>query len=531
MRRTRWLNTAGLALLLAISLVIFTGPAWADGPAKNVILLIGDGMGWWHVDATERYLNDGPLAMKTLKHLGYMTTYMRNPVDPSGPISDEHWEDGSVVGTYDPVQGGYTPWEKIPVPAYVQQGATDSAAAASAMNNGHKSAEGTMNVIPKAEGYDSDKPWGVQYFNTIADYGDAAGKATGTVTSVHFYHATPAAAVVKTQTRKNFHEQIRQMLDSHLDVIMGAGHPYYDDDGNRATPDWAASEWSVNEGPYLENGDGEALYNAAAAGYKGRAFVETKADFEALANGAYPGGTPDRVLGVAQVAETLQFNRGGSSYSSVSTPHSVPALDGALLTKVPSLETMTKGALKVLEKNANGFWLMVEGGAIDWAGHAGNLKRDIEETIDFDNSVQAVMDWVSDPSNGSSWSNTLVIVTADHECGHLQPVGDAHGNNVPANECWGVNCEGWGKHTNELIPIWAQGPCAKSLAAKTTGDYRDNTDIFKVMYEAVSGKEWNYFCFAEGNFGKFPSDSLQTFHACATLRQAQGRLLREAQLR
>ena len=493
MRKACWMKKVRLFLLLAISFVIFTGPAWADGPAKNVILLIGDGMGWWHVDATERFLNKGPLAMKTLEHLGYMTTFMLNPVEPSGPISGEYWEDACTVGDYDPVQGGYTPWEKTPVPAYAREGATDSAAAAGAMNNGCKCSKYTLNVKAKTEGYDSDKPWDVQYFSTIADYADAAGKATGTVTSVHFYHATPAAAVVKTQTRKNFHEKIRQMLDSHLDVIMGAGHPYYDDDGNRATPDWGASEWSVNEGPYLENGDGEALYNAAAAGYKGRVFVETKADFEALANGTYPGGTPDRVLGVARVAETLQSNRGGSGYSSAAAPHSVPALDGALLSTVPSLETMTKGALKVLEKNPKGFWLLVEGGAIDWAGHRNNLKRDIEETIDFDNSVQAVMDWVSEPSNGSSWSNTLVIVTADHECGQLQPVGHVHGKAVLSKECWGENCKGWDKHTNELIPIWAQGPRAKSLAAKTTGDYRDNTDIFKVMYEAVSGKEWDYF--------------------------------------
>ena len=406
MRRTRGLKIAGWVLLLVVLLAIYAGSAWADGPAKNVILLIGDGMGWWHVDATERYLNDGSLAMQTLEHLGYMTTFMLNPAEPSGPISGEYWEDGSTVGDYDPVQGGYTPWEKTPVPAYVQQGATDSAAAAGAMYDGYKCAKYTLNVKAKAEGYDSEKPWDVKFLNTIVDYAGISGKATGTVTSVHFYHATAAAAVVKTQTRKNFHEKIRQMLDSHLDVIMGGGHPYYNDDGQSVTPDWAASNWSVNQGPYLENGDGEALYNAAAAGYKGRAFVETKADFEALANGTYPGGTPDRVLGVAQVAETLQFNRGGSTYSTVSAPHSVPALDGALLTNVPSLETMTKGALKVLEKNANGLWLMVEGGAIDWAGHAGNLKRDIEETIDFDNSVQAVMDWVSDPSNGSSWSNT-----------------------------------------------------------------------------------------------------------------------------
>ncbi|MBI4777250.1 MAG: alkaline phosphatase [Deltaproteobacteria bacterium] len=486
------------ALFLAISLAIFAGSATADGPAKYVILLIGDGMGWWQADAAERYLNGGPLAMKGLEHFGYMTTYMRNPTDPKGPLSGEYWEDGSVVGSYDPARGGYTPWEKNPVPAYVQQGATDSAAAAGAMLDGHKCAKYTLNVKAKAEGYDAGKPWEVKFLNTIVDYAVAAGKGTGAVTSVNFYHSTPAASVVKSPYRKNHSEKIRQMMDSKLDVIMGAGHPYYDDNGRSVTPDWSKSEWSMNRGPYLENGDGEALFNAAVAGYGGRTFIETKADFEALAHGAHPGGAPHRVMGVAQVAATLQFNRGGSSYGSASTPDTLPALDGALVPNAPSLETMTKGALKVLEKNPNGFWLMVEGGAIDWAGHAGNLKRNIEEIIDFDHSVRAVLDWVHDPSNGSNWTNTLVIVTADHETGQLQPVGNVYGNDVLAHECWGVNCEGWARHTNQLVPIWAQGLCAKSLAARRTGDYRDNTDIFKVMYEAVTGKAVDNASYLDG---------------------------------
>ena len=61
---------------------------------------------------------------------------------------------------------------------------------------------------------------------------------------------------------------------------------------------------------------------------------------------------------------------------------------------------MTKAALNVLDNNRNGFTLMIEGGAVDWAGHAFNSGRLIEEQDDFDKSVEAVVNWVED---SSSW--------------------------------------------------------------------------------------------------------------------------------
>jgi len=78
---------------------------------------------------------------------------------------------------------------------------------------------------------------------------------------------------------------------------------------------------------------------------------------------------------------------------------------------------------------------MIEGGAIDVAAHANNMYAMIGEMIDFNEAVQAVIDWVEDPSNGSDWNNTLVIVTGDHESGYLtagpgvfpdEPIGDVN---------------------------------------------------------------------------------------------------------
>jgi alkaline phosphatase len=78
-------------------------------------------------------------------------------------------------------------------------------------------------------------------------------------------------------------------------------------------------------------------------------------------------------------------------------------------------------------------------------------------------------------------------VTADHECGHLQPVGQVTGDEVINHQCWGVDCQKWGEHTNSLVPIYARGFGAKSLRARFNGDCRDNTDIFRTMYRATYG--------------------------------------------
>jgi alkaline phosphatase len=424
--------------------------------------------------------------METLQYRGYMTTFMKNAATGAGGhAGDEFWDDPSEIGSYDPDLGGRTPWDRVPVPPYVQEGATDSAAAASAMYAGEKTCKYCLNVVAKVNGYPAHLPFSVKYLPTIVEYAEAMGKATGVVTSVNFNHATAAAAVVKTQYRKNHGEKARQMIYSDVDVIMGGGHPCYDRNGKQTPCDYRG--FSRNEGPYLADEDGGSLYKRVTHGFKGRTYVETKPDFEDLGDGdGYFRGKamPIRVFGLAQVAATLQQDR----HRDDGDPSDDWKVGGqAFVPNVPSLEIMTRGALEVLEQDEDGFWLMVEGGAIDWACHANDMTRMLEEVIDFDRAVQAVIDWVEDPSNGGNWENTLVIVTADHECGHLQPAGDVTGDAVIQNQCWGVDCTGWDDHTNSLVPIYAQGPGAKWLRARFKGDYRDNTGIFWIMHKAMHG--------------------------------------------
>lgn len=139
--------------------------------------------------------------------------------------------------------------------------------------------------------------------------------------------------------------------------------------------------------------------------------VETKADFEALTSGP----TPTKLLGVPQVAGTLQQNRGRNRVTlppaevKTRAPFSAP-----MNRNVPTLTTMTKAAINCLDKNPQGFYLMIEGGAVDHANHANEADRMIEEQIDYVQAVEAVVAWVESHGN---WDDTLLILTADHETG------------------------------------------------------------------------------------------------------------------
>lgn len=127
----------------------------------------------------------------------------------------------------------------------------------------------------------------------------------------------------------------------------------------------------------------------------------------------------------------------------------------AYIDGVPTLETMTKGALKQLEDNEDGLFLMVEGGAVDWAAHANATGAIIEEQIDFNHAVAAGVDWVE---TESSWDETLMIVLTDH--GNGMPMGpnsdeiafqmiENNGAGVLPGVMWHS-----GDHTTENTLLW-----------------------------------------------------------------------------
>jgi alkaline phosphatase len=452
-------------MLAAIALTAIVVAAVADDAAakrsrqpveraKNVIVLISDGMGYNQLAAAD-YFEYGATGMQVYEAFPVrtaMSTY-------------------SFYGSYDPLQA----WGVF---SYVQANATDSAAAATAMSTGVKTYDAGLGV-------DVAK----QPLVHVAEEAERRGKATGVVTSVEWSHATPAGFVAHNVSRNNYAAIANEMIaQSATDVVMGAGSPVFDDDGAPRTP--------TSESMYKYVG-GSATWAALQAGTAGGdadgdgdadpwALIQSKDEFEALAVAV---DVPARVCGTAQVATTLQQGRGGDG---MAAPWVVP-----FNADVPDLQTMTQGALNVLDEDEDGFFLMVEGGAVDWAGHANQPGRVIEEQIDFNAAVDAVVAWVDEHSN---WGETLVIVTGDHETGYLWGPGtaanaDGSGRWMPvvnngAGVLPGMQFNS-GDHTNSLIPFFAKGSAARHLRERATlidpvrGAYLDNTDIAEVIFRTM----------------------------------------------
>lgn len=431
----------GLALAFSVSLVTTQAVAHPKSKrVKNVVILIGDGMGFNHVDAGSYWMygrGRSQVYQRFAQQLAMRTNSANNPAG------------------YDPVQA----WSVF---SYVMSGATDSASAGTAMSTGVKNYDGSIGVDVN-----------YQPLVHLLQRAELLGKATGVVTSVQFSHATPASFVAHNMSRNNYTQIAREMIsDSACEVVMGCGHPEYDNDGmRRATPKFsyvAQDTWNllVNGVPCADaNGDGVP---------DPWVLVEDVRDFRRLINGP----APDRVCGVTRVYSTLQQSRSGDGFAD---PYVVP-----FNADLPSLVEMSLGAMNVLDADRDGFVLMIEGGAIDWASHGNQSGRFIEEQVDFNRTVEAVRHYLQ---RRGLWKETLVIVTADHECGMLTgPDSDPGWTPIINNGPRRLPGMEWhsSDHTNSLVPFYADGPGAELFATKVIGKdpvyglYFDNTEIHNV---------------------------------------------------
>ncbi|WP_282853122.1 alkaline phosphatase [Gulosibacter sediminis] len=451
------LSVCGTAAAVALGSFAFATPASAataaDGP-KNVILLIGDGMGYNHLDNMNAYENNEVYWQVDRGGDNKVKPWGGNSTPTEGFQSWEHTSMETAWYEQTPYDS-FTAWNDF---ESSKENPTDSAAAGTAMATGHKTYNAGIGVD-----YEGN------VVENVSERADALDKSAGVVSSVPFSHATPAAFSAHNANRNDYHGiAADQISNGYMDVVMGAGHPYYNDDNEQqATGDFS----------YIS----EESYNQLAAGETDFTFVEDDADFEALTTGE----TPETVFGLAQVGSTLQQGRS----------------DEAAYNDVVSLSTMTEGALNVLDNNENGFFLMVEGGAIDWAGHANQTQRDIDETVDFSAAVDSVVNWVE---TNSSWDDTLVIVTADHETGYLSGanyVTDNDGNQIPVEGSTDYVLGDWGpmtpngtgtpatqdwfsnNHTTMLVPYFVKGAYSEDLLGFATGhdlvrtDYLSNVDM------------------------------------------------------
>ncbi|HGJ66859.1 TPA: alkaline phosphatase [bacterium] len=477
------------ALLIGLLMFFVSSSVFAEG-AKNIIVMISDGCGYNQIDATSiyQYGKTGTQVYERFPVKYAMATFSAGDFDNSG-----NWK---YRGSYDPAQA-WTWFE------YVKNGYTDSASAGTAMSTGIKTYDAGIGVDV------NKKP--LKHYMQLAK---ELGKATGVITSVQFSHATPATHIAHNVSRNNYAEIAREMiLDSKADLIMGCGHPLFD---NNAQPTMEIDYKYVGGQAVWEglltgltdfdlDGDGvndNSLEDIDGDGKPDKwTLIQDVVEFQALMN----GDTPKRVIGVPKVYQTLQYRRKTSLGEGYSSKNEKIPYETPLNQNVPTLVEMTKGALNFLHNNPKGFTLMIEGGAVDWACHDNSSARMIEEEIDFNKSVEAVIDWVNQNSN---WNETLLIVTGDHECGYLTGPGSGPEPDDPNDDIKPVwnplvnngagNLPGmeWhsGNHTNSLIPFFAKGAGASFFATKVAGvdsvrgSYIDNTEIAKVIFELHSMK-------------------------------------------
>ncbi len=442
-----------MRLSVAMSLVLVTAaatPAVYPAPekplAKNIIIMIADGSGYNQNDAATMY------------------QYGVTGVQPWDAFPFRF-----AVSTYSADGWGYDPalaWSDYD---YVKTGWTDSAAAATAMATGVKTYDAAIGVDPNGNPVPN-----------VLEKAEGQGRATGVVTTVPVSHATPGGFVAHNVFRDNYAQIAQEMvLESAADVIMGAGNPWFDEDGKPVAT------------PAYDYAGGQATWDALVAGTAGGdadgdgdadpwTLIQARSEFQALATGP----TPARVIGVAQVHSTLQEFRSGDG---LAAPYVVPLNEW-----VPTLAEMSMAALNVLDEDPDGFFLMVEGGAVDWAGHYNHPGRLIEARIDFNHAVEAVLGWIERNSN---WGETLLIVTSDHETGYLWGPGTGPDgwlqlvNNGAAQQP-GMQFDG-PNHTNSLVPLWAKGNAGhlfRRFAVNSDplrGPYIDNTNIATVMFRAL----------------------------------------------
>jgi hypothetical protein len=154
--------------------------------------------------------------------------------------------------------------------------------------------------------------------------------------------------------------------------------------------------------------------------------------------------------------------------------HLTYVVDRPSPTPEPTLREMSRAALDALDRDGQGFFLMIEGGRIDHAGHENNLARNIGETLDFDDTVAMVTAWAR------GRGNVTVLVTADHECGGLEIVTPR-----PAGQYPEVRWR-WGNHTNDRVALFAEGPGTEPLDG-VAGGAVDQRWIYELSRARIDG--------------------------------------------
>ena len=225
---------------------------------------------------------------------------------------------------------------------------------------------------------------------TILERAEAAGLATGLVSDTRLTHATPASFAAHEPHRSLENEIAADMLSSGADVLLGGGARHFA--AQDVTPGRSAELGAPFPLQSRRADERDLLEQARSDGYA-LAFTA-----EQLRQAQVTGG---KVLG-------LFANSSMQDAITEARTREAAAVDPA---RAPTLREMSLAALDLLDADEDGFFLMIEGGQIDWAGHANDAGWMLHEMRRFEATVAAVLEWME------GRDDTLLVVTADHETG------------------------------------------------------------------------------------------------------------------
>ncbi len=274
---------------------------------------------------------------------------------------------------------------------------TDSAAAATQMATGHRVLTETLSVDPE-----TGEP-----IPTILEWAEERGLATGLVSNMRLTHATPAAFAVHAKSRYVPESEIADQLfgETEIEVLLGGGGRAMVPAGSKLGES-APSVPAGTDGPSNRADDRNLIAEARERGFT---IVGDRAGLLA-ARGA------ERLLGIF-----------AASHLPYVLDRSWEGLDDAL----PTLAELTEAAIDSLAPDDAGFFLVVEGGRIDYAGHDNDAGALLAEILDFDAAVGAAFDFAR------GRDDTLVLVTADHGTGGFSFTYTAGGPGpLPAAVAW-----------------------------------------------------------------------------------------------
>ncbi|BBO78381.1 alkaline phosphatase [Desulfosarcina widdelii] len=253
---------------------------------------------------------------------------------------------------------------------------TGSAAAGTALACGKKTNIGVISMDPDA----------TENYTSLAEAAKARGMKVGIVSSVSIDHATPAVFYAHEASRNNYEQIGEWLLNSDFDYFGGGG--------------FRVNKYSSDTYDDLSNDERYALVETTAV-KNGFTFANTREEFDAL----------NRRTGRA-----IAVNPDLDSSNAIPYALNRMAADGPGedYEDSISLAEFTEKGIELMQKNRCGFFMMVEGGKIDWACHANDARAAIEDTIAFDDAIGVAVAFAKKHP-----SDTLIVVTGDHECGGM----------------------------------------------------------------------------------------------------------------